>query len=70
MSRTACDPVGDEERQRNIFRARKPIAKCEMNMHVPETGDHEEAAALNDWRIAREFCGLAGADRNDAFAGR
>src|SRR6266446_4320478 len=42
----ACDPVGDEERQRNIFRARKPIAKCEMNMHVPETGDHEEVAAL------------------------
>ena len=63
----ACDPVGDEQGQRNIFRARKPIAECEMNVHVPEAGDRKEAAAINDWRTAREFCGLAGADRNDAF---
>ena len=38
-----------------------------MNMHVPEAGNHEEAAAINNWRIARKFSGLAGADRNDAF---
>ena len=39
--------VGDEQRQRDVFAARKPVAEDGVDVHVPEAGDEELAGAVH-----------------------
>ncbi len=64
----AGDAVGNEERQRNVPRIGKPVAKNQMHVHVPQPGNQEKAAAVYDRRVSRILCGLPWAGIGNAIA--
>ena len=43
----ASDAVGDEQRQRDFFAARKPVAEDHVDVHVPQAGDQKFAFAID-----------------------
>src|SRR5262249_50711169 len=59
--------VGEEERKGNLFGAGEPVSEFEMNVHVPQAGDHKKAAAIDSVRAARGLYGFGGTYGSDAI---
>ena len=63
----AGDAIGDEKRQGNFLGEGKPVAKGEMDVHVPEARDEVAAFGADTGSVARVTSAFA-ADGVDAIA--
>jgi len=64
----AGNAVGDEEGQDDVASAGEPVAEGGVHVHVPQAGDKELTAAVDDARVLRERHGGGVRDEGDAIS--